>query len=98
MAGVLFDRGCVHMSNTCARGGTPALTPAGVHTELGFYGPRFFFFFFVFFIFPPFPALGVFLRSTLLCRGKIAQPLLRRADLNSAAHCAVMGGRGMDRP
>lgn len=83
-------RRCAHVSNMCAGGGTPALTPGSVHTVRASMNYTF--------LFPFLPLALVFLCSTLLCRGKIAQLLLQRADLNSAAHCAVMGGRGMDRP
>lgn len=60
--------GPVHMHNMCARGGTPALTPGGVHTIRASENAAFL---------SLFPFLTLFLCPTLVRRGKIAQLLLQ---------------------
>lgn len=85
--------GCMHMSNMCVPGGVPTHTPDSVHTMLDSLSCTshptscMFLGFFC-------PNLGI---PPVVCHTKIAHLLLLGVELNSAAHCAVMGGRGVNR-
>lgn len=101
MANMFFDplyHGCMHMSSMCAHGETQTHTTYGSVCTLRISSPNFISGYspssvLSFDVFCP--TLGV---PPVVCHAKIAQLLLDWAKLNSAVHCVMMGGRGMNRP
>lgn len=84
------------MSDMCAPDGNQTDRLDSVHIGMNSELYKAKFYFVLLLVFLCFcPSLGV---PPGVCYTKIAQLLLHRVELNSAAHCVVMGGRGMNRP